>query len=191
MLRGSALARHTGPKGARHITFAGSVNSDSDSEEEKEDVVTTTTASAGEEKDDDEESGASQHEELLRFGMIKVDRIYELKSAKVHSNKCHEEEEHKWDEISKESLLGHLTSTDGVSFRLEALRSGLYREQFVIHCSVCDMERHVVIEAKIMGSNKGTPSLRDGVHCVGLRSGVEHADDSDNDSDDNSDDEKQ
>ena len=203
MLRGSALARHSGPKVARHISFALDLGNEDDrrdyedKDEETGGAETEELKAAAErhEEDGEEEDGSKrkeekeEEEEEMRFGMVKVDRVYELRCKRGRKGcKGNAEGHHTWGEFCVKSLLGNLSCVNGSLLTLETRRSGLYREKIVLKCSSCDTERRVVVVAKIMGSNKGTPSLRDGVHCLGLSPRNHHHSDSENsDSDSNND----
>ena len=62
--------------------------------------------------------------------------------------------------------------------------SGVLEDSFQVEGSGCV----VVVSGKVMGSGRGTPSLRDGVHCVGFNYSLKtdfEEDDDDNNNDDN------
>lgn len=155
MLRSGSGNKREQKRRAQHVAFASSEDEDDHGEKDtKEDT-----------KDQDENGDA---EERLKFGMVKVGHVYEVHGGVQTAVPCaHGETEHAWREDAAEVLQGRVGWDAAGTVRLEARRSGLCVAHIAAQCTRCDAVRRVVVEAKVMAANKGTPSLRDGVRCVG------------------------
>ena len=149
MRKPSALAHRREAKVPRHISFA-EVH-DGDQHESGPEAA----------------PGGDDERQCVRFGMVKAGHVYEQQrdlAQKEADRAC----EHRWADTSASSLLGTVSSKDaGRVIRLEALRSGLLDEALGLRCERCGAVLDVGVVAKIMRPNKGTPSLRNGVRCVG------------------------
>ena len=152
-------------KEARHVAFLDDGNSDDNHD--------SSSSDKGEEA-----------EEWVRFGMVKVGHVYEVRGGIGTDGACAHGEAtaHVWDADAATVLQGTVRWDAEGTVRLEARRSGLCVVHGAARCARCGAVRRVAVEAKIMAANKGTPSLRDGVRCVCTC----HTGDSDSDSDSDS-----
>lgn len=157
MLRSGSGNKREQKRRAQHVAFASSEDEDDHGEKDtKEDKKTK------------DENGDAESEERLKFGMVKVGHVYEVHGGVQTAGPCgHEEAEHAWREDAAEVLQGRVGWDAAGTVRLEARRSGLCVTNIAAQCTQCGAVRRVVVEAKVMAANKGTPSLRDGVRCVG------------------------
>ena len=136
--------------------FAGESESGSDSDSDSKGAAETETGPEAE------------AETRTRFGMVKVGHVYEVRGGVRARGACAAgARAHTWAAGAADVLQGRVCWDAAGTVRLEARRSGLCVVRGAARCARCGAVQRVAVEAKIMAANKGTPSLRDGVHCVG------------------------
>ena len=103
----------------------------------------------------------------VALGLVKVGHIYETCFQFPKSTDNSHEHEISEDEKSFEFLRCNVRISNKGKVTFEAVRQGTISETLDMKCSVCGESFDVELTAKVMGSSSGTPSLKEGVHCVG------------------------